>query len=155
MINEKWAWACSLRPVWLPASKAIQTKGKDWRGPEGEKRKGRLGQTQRVCGSCAASNPLGTRGAGKAQLYRQSSQLPNNVPCTDPVSQAIALTQGGGVVNQNSLLPDRLSTGEWVCTQHCAWPLLLCCTTVAAILGKRWTGCRCLLAGISASLTTL
>jgi hypothetical protein len=57
-----------------------------------KKRKGRLGQTQGVGGSCAAFNPLGTRGAGKVQLNRQSSQLPNNVPCTDPVSQAIALT---------------------------------------------------------------
>ena len=120
-----------------------------------KKRKGRLGQTQGVGGSCAAFNPLGTRGAGKVQLNRQSSQLPNNVPCTDPVSQAIALTPGGWVGNQNSLLSQRLPTGEWVCTQHCAWPLLLCRTTVAAIIGKRWTGCGCLLAGIPASLTTL
>jgi hypothetical protein len=83
------------------------------------------------------------------------SQLPSNVPCTGSVSQSIAMTQGGVVVNQNSLLPDRLLTGEWVCKQHCTWSLLLCCTTVAAILGKRWTGCHCLLAGILASLTTL
>jgi hypothetical protein len=39
-----------------------------------KERKGRLGQTQEVGGSCAAFNPLGTRGAGKVQLNRQSSQ---------------------------------------------------------------------------------
>ena len=39
-----------------------------------KKRKGRLGQTQGVGGRCAAFNPLGTRGAGKVQLNRQSSQ---------------------------------------------------------------------------------
>ena len=55
---------------------------------------------------------------------------------------------GGWVGNQNSLLSERLLTGDWVCTQHCAWPLLLCRTTVAAIIGKRGTCCRCLLAGI-------
>jgi hypothetical protein len=31
-----------------------------------KERKGRLGQTQEVGGSCAASNPLGTRSAGES-----------------------------------------------------------------------------------------
>jgi hypothetical protein len=54
----------------------------------------------------------GTRDAGKVQLDRQSSQWPINVPCTDPMSQATALTPGGWVRIQNSLLPERLLTAE-------------------------------------------
>jgi hypothetical protein len=108
----------SLRLARLPASKAVLTevlRTRDRRGPEGGKEEREIGTNpegwwQLWC--LQRSNPLGPGGAGKVQLNRQSSQLPNNVPCTDPVSQAIALTRGGWVGNKNSLLPERLLTGD-------------------------------------------
>ncbi len=90
MTNEPKPSPCVQPGCRLPRQSKLREKTEE--DLRGKKRKGRLGQTQGVGGSCADSNPLGTRGAGKVQLNRQSCQLPNNVPCTDPVSQAIALT---------------------------------------------------------------
>ncbi len=52
----------------------------------------------------ASTTPKETRGSGIVQLYRQFSQLQNNVPYTDPVSQAIALTLGGWVGRESNAL---------------------------------------------------
>ncbi len=58
----------------LPSKPKQRAKREEDLDQRGKERKGRLGQTQEVGGSCAAFNPLGTRGAGKVKLNRQSSQ---------------------------------------------------------------------------------
>ncbi len=151
--NYLWAWAYSPLPAWLPAVYVAQAETGRENLREIERGKGGRDKPRRLPAAVLPSTPRGTKGARIVQMYRQCGQLPNNVPCTDPLSQAIALTLGGWVGNQINCRP-RLSTTEWgmytvLCAPppgvpHHIWQLIY-----------KQSGCHCLVAGITASLTML
>ncbi len=127
----------SLCPARLPASKAIQTEGKDQRGPKGEKEEREIGTNPVGWLQMFWLQPPGNQGYWESTAEQTQQPISKQCPLYRPCEPIHCIDSGWG--GSESKFTAALQTVNRRVSMYTTLhvPLLLCCTTVVAILGKR------------------